>query len=776
MAIAFARINIHTRSQGHSAVAGAAYRAGQTLYDERTGETHSYDDRDDVKHSEILLPEGATDRFKDHETLWNEVERCEKRKDSQLAKDVILALAKEADLKQQVAIAKAFANEHFVSKGLVADLAIHDHGDGNPHAHLYITLRRLEGDRFSKYKARDLNPSFANGKSGQGFVSEQDAFGEKWRDFQSDYFKEHGLDITVDENLLFSQRHTGRLNNGEASYLKAENDLKKAAARDVIMNDPDYLLGTITARHAVFTEKQLASIVFKATDCMEEYQLAFTKLKGHKDILPLGEKKGLMHYTTRQFFEKEAKMAKQSDTLSKRVLHKASREQVNHIAQDKGLTDEQTIALRQMTLTKDLNVLVGRAGTGKSYMLGAANAVWQDAGYDVMGISVSGIATKGLAESSNIPSYTMTSFKQKLKYDLVQLDEKSILVVDEAGMMDLHDMLMLVERTKRAGAKLVLVGDPNQLQPIGPGAPFRVLAERHGFSELADIYRQKDKGDKDASRALAKGQVERALTHYKDKGALKFEDTPGSAMKALIAEWSPNKDTIILAHQNKHVDKLNLLAREDLIKKGGLGKESIKVVVTRELSSPDGVSRTKETREIDITQGERIMFRKKDKSLDVVNGDFGNITKIEGEKLHCQFDDGRKATFNTKQFNEFDYGYAATVHKSQGITKENAFVFIDGKGWDKHLAYVALTRHKDSVKLYTNKETFKTTKDLSKTLSRGTPSDSTLDWAVSFSKRHGFNNLKITERVKERLAQFKSITLHAMKQRSQAIEIRGLDR
>ena len=182
------------------------------------------------------------------------------------------------------------------------------------------------------------------------------------------------------------------------------------------------------------------------------------------------------------------------------------------------------------------------------------------------------------------------------------------------------------------------------------------------------------------------------------------------------------------------------------------------------------------TTTIDITEGERIMFRKKDKSLDVVNGDFGSINKIEGDKLHCQFDDGRKATFNTKQFNEFDYGYAATVHKSQGTTKENVLVFIDGKGWNRHLAYVALTRHKESVKLYTNKETFKTTKDLSKTLSRGTPSDSTLDWAVSFSKRHGFNNLKITEQIKERLSNFKSIALHAIKQREHSIQSRGLDR
>lgn len=159
MTIASARISIHSRSQGHSAVAGAAYRSGSLLRDERTDETHNFENKKDVQYQEILLPNGADKRFKDQAILWNAVEACEKRKDAQVAKDIVLALPRDLNLNHHIQLTQDFANAYFVSKGLVADVAIHDHSDGNPHAHIYLTTRRLKGKAFDRYKARDLNPS-----------------------------------------------------------------------------------------------------------------------------------------------------------------------------------------------------------------------------------------------------------------------------------------------------------------------------------------------------------------------------------------------------------------------------------------------------------------------------------------------------------------------------------------------------------------------------------------------------------------------------------------
>ena len=163
MAIAFARISYHSRSHGHSAVAGAAYRAGEILLDERTGEIHDFTHRSDVVYSKIVLPDEASARFNDRATLWNAVETAENRSNSQVAKDIILALPRDLDLSHHIDLAHQFAHYHFVRHGIVADIAIHDQGDGNPHAHIYVATRRLHGDRFDRYKARDLEPDVVRG-------------------------------------------------------------------------------------------------------------------------------------------------------------------------------------------------------------------------------------------------------------------------------------------------------------------------------------------------------------------------------------------------------------------------------------------------------------------------------------------------------------------------------------------------------------------------------------------------------------------------------------
>ena len=133
MAIAFARIDVHTRTKGHSAVAGAAYRAGAKLIDERTGETFDFTHRADVKYHAVLLPEGANPKFRDQQLLWNAAELAEKRKDAQVAKDLKLALPRDVSDTHLIELARNFAIDNFVSKGIVADVSIHDDQDGNPH-------------------------------------------------------------------------------------------------------------------------------------------------------------------------------------------------------------------------------------------------------------------------------------------------------------------------------------------------------------------------------------------------------------------------------------------------------------------------------------------------------------------------------------------------------------------------------------------------------------------------------------------------------------------
>ena len=150
MAIYHHSTQVISRKGGQSACASAAYRSAEKLYNERDGITHDYGRKDGVVHSEILVPDNAPDWATNREKLWNEVERAEKRVDSQLAREVNIALPTELNREEQIKLVTDYAKENYVDRGMVADVCVHDKGDGNPHAHIMLTLRDIDRDGFGK--------------------------------------------------------------------------------------------------------------------------------------------------------------------------------------------------------------------------------------------------------------------------------------------------------------------------------------------------------------------------------------------------------------------------------------------------------------------------------------------------------------------------------------------------------------------------------------------------------------------------------------------------
>jgi ATP-dependent exoDNAse (exonuclease V) alpha subunit len=170
MAIYYFDARIIGRSSGRSAVGSAAYRSGEKLHSiahasYQSGEklqgkdgkiTHDYTKKKGVVHSEILLPENAPPEFIDRETLWNAVEASETRKNSQLAREIIVALPREFNLQEQLAVVREYVRENFVSKGMIADFSIHDKWEDNPHAHIMLTTRNVSQNGFGG-KNREWN-------------------------------------------------------------------------------------------------------------------------------------------------------------------------------------------------------------------------------------------------------------------------------------------------------------------------------------------------------------------------------------------------------------------------------------------------------------------------------------------------------------------------------------------------------------------------------------------------------------------------------------------
>lgn len=146
MAIYSLHTKIISRSSGRSSIGASAYRSGEKLSNERDGLIHDYTKRKDVIHKEIIAPDNAPGWANDREKLWNEVEKIEKSKDSQLAREVMVALPKELDHQQQIELVREYSKNNFVKDGMVVDFAIHDKGEGNPHAHIMLTMRPFEKD------------------------------------------------------------------------------------------------------------------------------------------------------------------------------------------------------------------------------------------------------------------------------------------------------------------------------------------------------------------------------------------------------------------------------------------------------------------------------------------------------------------------------------------------------------------------------------------------------------------------------------------------------
>ncbi len=353
-------------------------------------------------------------------------------------------------------------------------------------------------------------------------------------------------------------------------------------------------------------------------------------------------------------------------------------------------------------------------------MLGVAREAWEDAGYTVRGAALSGIAAENLESGSGITSRTIASLEYAWGRDREQLGPRDVLVVDEAGMIGTRQMGRLLSAADQAGAKVVLVGDPEQLQAIEAGAAFRSISERHGAAEITEIRRQRGAWQRDATRWLATGRTSEAIGAYREHGMVHAADTREAARANLVEGWDrqrqaePGLTRMILTHTNAEVLALNGEARERLRTTGDLGDE---------------VAVQAERGERQFAIGDRIMFLRNERGLGVKNGTLGMIQAVSSERMDVRLDDGRQVGFDLKDYAHVDHGYAATIHKSQGVTVDRVDVLAT-PGMDRHAAYVALSRHRDGVQLHYGRDDFASDAKLAAVLSRDRSKDMAADYAA----------------------------------------------
>ncbi|QUD89843.1 Ti-type conjugative transfer relaxase TraA [Phenylobacterium montanum] len=729
MAIYHFSAKVISRACGASAVAAAAYRSASRLRDARLDRSHDFSSKAGVVHSEVMLPDGAPEEWSDREALWNAVEAAEVRRDAQLAREIEFAIPREMEKADGIELARDFVQREFVDRGMVADLNVHwDIGaDGlaKPHAHVMLTMRSADEEGFGA-KVRDWNRT---------------ALVEHWREAWADHVNERLAELDIDARIdhrslqaqgieLEPQHKIGpaaqrMADEGlEADRLDEHREIARSNGERIV-KDPRLALDAITRQQATFTERDLAMFIHRHSDGLEQFNEAMGAVHASPDLVALGhDGRGLDRFTSREMLEVEERLIRSSSLMAERERHGVSdrdRERALAQAEARGLSlsGEQKDAFEHLTQAKDLGVVVGYAGTGKSAMLGIAREAWESAGYEVHGLALSGIAAENLESGSGIASRTIASLEYAWAQGRDQLSSGDVLVVDEAGMIGSRQMERVLSAAQDAGAKVVLVGDPEQLQAIEAGAAFRAIAERHPHVEITEIRRQQEAWQREATRQLATGRTAEALEAFDAHGRVHVAETRVQAREDLVDRWdadrtaAPDQSRIILAHTNDDVRELNLLARNRFHQAAALGLD-VEVLTERGDRS--------------FAAGDRVMFLKNDRGLGVKNGMLGEVIEVSPSRMSVHLDAGRDVAFDLKDYNQVDHGYAATIHKAQGVTVDRTHVLAT-PGIDRHGAYVALSRHRGQVDLHYGRDDFESHDRLARTLGRERAKDMATDFA-----------------------------------------------
>lgn len=736
---------VHSRAKGHSATAAAAYRSGSQIADERTGEIHDYTRKKGVEHSEIVLPEGSPNWATDRAKLWNAAEAAERNKDGSdrakacIVREMKLAFPAQLNFDDRRDMVQQIAQEIAERHGVAVDVAMHEpdsEGDQrNYHAHVMFSTRRIEQDGFGK-KTRELDDR----KTGAKLVEN---YRESWATICAEKLKERGHNVDAERwrfgYMTKSKQADKAMERGDYDYarevlregstvhlgpaatamerrgVKTElGDINRAIKLDGVQFDserenraaeiaenPEIILEEVTRTKAVFDRRDIAKELNRYIDDAGQFQQIMAQLEASPELVQLepehrGQGRTIpAKYSTREMVNTERSMIASAQALSERNGHAVSTKALDKVLAKHGtLSDEQRSAVEGVTSANGLHVIVGDAGTGKSFAMRVAKEAWEAEGYRVRGAALAGKAADELQAGSGIDSRTLHSMEAAWSKGKDLLTKRDVLVIDEAGMVGSRQLGRVLDAAEKAGAKVVMLGDDKQLAAIEAGAGFRAITERVGASEITQIRRQSEAWAKNASAEFARGDVRAALDAYNERGHVKIAGTREEAKQAIAADYLADREkggsSIILAHTNADVLSLNSTIHATRKEAGELG-ECVEFLTERG------------NREFGA--GDRVVFLSNDNNLGVKNGTLGTVEATEDGSLTVKLDSGKSVAFNADQYGNIDHGYAVTVHKSQGVTVDRAYLLATSS-MDRSLAYVGMTRHRDAATLYAGVDDF----------------------------------------------------------------------
>ena len=352
--------------------------------------------------------------------------------------------------------------------------------------------------------------------------------------------------------------------------------------------------------------------------------------------------------------------------------------------------DQQAMVSRLTTSGLGVEVVVGKAGAGKTFALDAAREAWELSGQPVIGCALAARAAQELQSGSGIQSYTIDSLLMDLDDPESEgLPRGSVLVVDEAGMVGTRKLARVFHHADRAKAKVVLVGDDRQLPEIQAGGAFRGIKNRLPAIELSEVRRQPFGWERDALDLIREGRSKQAVAEYTERGRVHVATSAEDTRRQLVKDWWETQDEaepgVMIAARRSDVADLNERARALMRAEGRIASDELEIAGQR------------------FSVGDRVMTLKNTRRLGVINGTRAMIQTIDPESgaITIRRDDGTDVTLPASYLaaGHLTHAYAITGHKAQGMTTQKAFVLGDQTLY-REWAYVAMSRGKENNSLY----------------------------------------------------------------------------
>lgn len=487
--------------------------------------------------------------------------------------------------------------------------------------------------------------------------------------------------------------------------------LEQGSLADVAAKLREDLPRQLTQTQSVFQRRELLAATAAAlvgTDATAEDACRIAEdFVSSGAIVELGaDAIGEMHYSTADMIKLEQEILTMAQTLATRALSIPDAEVRDRLVIESHLSAEQSAAVCAATSPAAIAVIEGAAGTGKTTSLRPIVDAHRAAGYTVVGSATAWRIANQLRDDLRIEARATDSWLTRAAAGLPFLNSRSLLIVDEAGQVSSRQMHAILTAVADAGAKLVLVGDRQQLQPIEAGGALSIVARATDISRIEQVVRQNEEWSRTATMELAGGRITPALQAYSDRGFVHFVSGRKATISALVDTWSgagPSSRPLVLARTNADVGDINAEIRERLRARSALrGPDRI----------VDAVSPSGHSLKLPLATGDEVRFLSRNDHLGVVNGTTATVIALDSTaegatKIHARIKD-REVRFLSSDIADetgrvrLAHAYASTIYAAQGMTVDRALVLVDPIS-NRHDAYVALSRARRATDIFVDR-------------------------------------------------------------------------